>query len=102
MDVKALKEEALKETARRFSEKQGVLPDPDSEEWEEEYRRQFELAKKRQGGKPPGATASAAPALVSEQPDELPQLTGSPADQRWAATIRAERVTQIHDKAMRD
>ena len=29
------------------------MPDEDSDEWEDEYRRQFELAKKRHAAEPP-------------------------------------------------
>ena len=42
MDIKSIKEHALAETARILHDRLGVVPDPDSEEWEDEYRRQFE------------------------------------------------------------
>ena len=47
MDIKSIKEQALAETARILHDRLGVVPDPDSEEWEEEYRRQFDLLKKQ-------------------------------------------------------
>ena len=47
MDLKLVREEAIEGTNRAFWDKHGFVPDPDSEEFEEEYRRQFELAKKR-------------------------------------------------------
>ena len=43
MDLKPVREEAIERTNRAFWDKQGFVPDPDSEEFEEEYRRQFEL-----------------------------------------------------------
>jgi hypothetical protein len=96
MDPKALREEALRETERSLAEKLGMAPDLESDEYEEEYRRQFELAKRRHA-------AGAAPesARVAEGPDVLPRLAGTPADERWAAAIRAERLRQVRDKAMR-
>ena len=45
MDLKAVREEAIEATTRSFWDKSGFVPDEDSEEWEEEYRRQFEQAK---------------------------------------------------------
>src|SRR5947199_378696 len=47
MDLKAVREEAIEATTRSFWDKSGFVPDEDSEEWEEEYRRQFEQARKR-------------------------------------------------------
>jgi hypothetical protein len=84
MDLKALRNEALEETNRSFIERDGILPGEDSDEWEAEYHRQFELAKRR------AATTPAAP----NQPGasrglELPERTGAPAEKRWAAELRA-------------
>ncbi len=48
MDLKLVREEAIEGTNRAFSgTSRGSCPTEDSEEWEAEYRRQFELAKKR-------------------------------------------------------
>jgi hypothetical protein len=47
MDLKALKEEAAEATARFFLDKHGFVPSEDSEDWEDEYRRQFDFVKKR-------------------------------------------------------
>jgi hypothetical protein len=95
MDLKLVKDEALSETERVLAERLGIAPDPESDAWEEEYRRQFELAKRRhaQGG-------GAAAALLAEGADTLPRLQGTPADERWAQTIRAERLKIVRDKAM--
>ena len=53
MDLKSVREEAIEAATRSLWEKSGLVPDQDSEEWEEEYRRQFELAKKRHATEPP-------------------------------------------------
>ena len=42
MDPRTLRERALAETGRFFQEKFGTAPAEDSEEWEDEYRRQFD------------------------------------------------------------
>src|SRR6266436_4927410 len=44
MDLKAVREQAIEATTRSFWDKSGFVPDEDSEEWEEEYRRQIEEA----------------------------------------------------------
>jgi hypothetical protein len=102
MDMKSLKEHALAETARILHDRLGVVPDPDSEEWEDEYRRQFDLLKKQAARAPAGAAAKAPAALVDERPDDLPAMTGSPADKRWASALRAERLKQVANKDVRD
>ena len=49
MDLKLVREEAIEGTTRFFWDNRGFAPSEDSEEWEAEYRRQFELAKARHG-----------------------------------------------------
>ena len=99
MDLKALREEAIEATGRFFADHRDVPPDPDSEEWETEYRRQFELAKKRAAAKRSAAPdAAPKPAAADEA---LPPLRGAPAQLRFAETIRAERLKAIADKDMR-
>ena len=66
MDLKAVREEAIEATTRAFWDKNGFVPDEDSDEWEEEYRRQFEQAKRRHaaGGRAevkPNAPVATAP-----------------------------------------
>lgn len=101
-DPRLLREEALVATERFFSER-GIAPDEDSEEWEEEYRRQFARAKERRAA---GARAKAAPqpnraAAGAEADDLLPTLSGHDAERRWAAAVRADRLKAIRDPAMR-
>jgi hypothetical protein len=106
MDLKSLREEALEETARFFSDKQGFLPDQDSDEWEDEYRRQFALAKARQeaaqrSGSPVRSDAAAAKAAPAPRPHDGPPLGGPPGEARWAASLRADRLKQIQDGDIR-
>ncbi len=44
MDLKLVREEAIAETTRFFWDNRGFVPSEDSDEWEAEYRRQFELS----------------------------------------------------------
>ena len=41
MDLEALREAAIEATSRALYEKHGYVPSDDSDEWEDEYRRQF-------------------------------------------------------------
>ena len=99
MDPKALKERALAETGRFFLKKFGTTPSEDSEEWEDEYRRQFNLLKN--GAARTTAAPSAQPVAAEEPPSDLPELSGTPADKRWASALRAARLKQIPGKEMR-
>jgi hypothetical protein len=103
MDLRLLKEEALKETERFFRETLGTVPDQDSDEWEDEYRRRFDALKRRPAPQAPVAAAStvAAASPVDERPDSLPQLSGTSGEQRWAIAIRADRLKEIRDAEMR-
>jgi hypothetical protein len=105
MDIASLKAKAIEETTRVFLDKQGYVPDEDSDEWEEEYRRQFARLKARLASAPAAATtapkpAAAAGAATAAEP-EWPALRGAPADARWAASLRAERLKTIADPELR-
>jgi hypothetical protein len=98
MDLTPVREEAIEATTRFFWERDGVVPEEDSAEWEREYRRQFELAKQRHAAAEPSAASGKA---------ELDQtgwaeLTGPPTQIRWAAALRAERIAEIGDRGMRE
>src|SRR5215813_2489381 len=85
MDLKLAREEAIEATNRFFWDKNGFVPDPDSDEWEDEYRRQFEAAKKRHAA---DRSAPIPPKVVDAPPEEEPgwvALTGPPTQIRWAA-----------------
>jgi hypothetical protein len=102
MDLKLVREEAIEATNRAFWNRSGFVPDEDSDEWEEEYRRQFDLAKRRHATDGP---APAAPAVANALPDEEPgwaALTGPPTQIRWAAALRADRLKEIRDPGIRN
>ena len=104
MDLKLVREEAIEATNRAFWDRSGFVPDEDSDEWEDEYRRQFDLAKKRHATDPPADTR---PIVAAAPPDEEPEpgwaaLTGPPTQIRWAAALRADRLKEIRDPGIRD
>ena len=101
MDLRLVREEAIEATTRFFWEKSGFVPDQDSEEWEDEYRRQFEQAKIRHAAAGP---VEVKPAAAAPPPDEEPgwaALTGPPTQIRWAAALRADRLKEIRDPGIR-
>jgi hypothetical protein len=103
MDMKVLREEAVEATTRFFLEHRDFLPSAESEEWEDEYRRQVDLVKRRHAAKPPaGAVRPGGAVLRDESAGEWPDLSGPPAETRWAMTLRADRMTQIQSKELRD
>jgi hypothetical protein len=106
MDLKLVREQAIEATTRAFWDKSGFVPDQDSEEWEAEYRRQFELAKARQANgeaAPAGPRAAAVPAAApAVDPAKLAPLTGEPTQIRWAASLRNDRLREIRDPGVRD
>jgi hypothetical protein len=96
MDLDTLREAAIEATARALIEKHGVAPSEESDEWEEEYRRQFAALKQRHGGNVQIAPRAAA---AAKQP--LPELRGTPEELRWGASIREERLREIPNEAVR-
>jgi hypothetical protein len=104
MDPKLVREQAIEGTTRFFWDKQGYVPDQDSEEWEAEYRRQFELAKFRPAavaGRAEAPAASAPPAEAKPEPTGWTELSGPPTQIRWAAALRTERIAEIRDPGIR-
>jgi len=101
MDLQAVREEAIEATTRAFWDKNGFVPDQDSDEWEEEYRRQFEQAKRRHATRQTAAVKPSRP--VGAPPDEhdWAVLSGAPTQIRWAATLRADRLRDIKDLDLR-
>ncbi|HLG89670.1 MAG TPA: hypothetical protein VKZ79_21015 [Alphaproteobacteria bacterium] len=98
MDLKELRDRALEAATRFFVERDGILPDQEGDEWEAEYRRQYELLK-RHAPEPHRARPErrAAPAHR-----EWPELAGSPAAKRWATELRGARLAAIESKELRD
>ncbi|HXP03038.1 MAG TPA: hypothetical protein VN808_02885 [Stellaceae bacterium] len=98
MDLNQLKEAAIEATTRALQQKFDVMPSEESDEWEDEYRRQFALMKQRYAVdtkaivRPP---VSAGPAL------QLPELTGDREHIHWAEQVRADRMREVTDAARR-
>jgi hypothetical protein len=102
MDLQAVREEAIEATTRAFWDRNGFVPDEDSEEWEEEYRRQFEQARRRHAsGQPAAVKPAAAVAAVPAEERGWAVLTGAPTQIRWAAALRADRLNEITDPGVR-
>lgn len=102
MDLKAVREEAIEATTRAFWDRNGFVPDEDSEEWETEYRRQFDQVKRRHSvGHPPQVKPAPDVAAPAEEPGWA-ELTGAPTQIRWAAALRADRLREIGDPGIRD
>ena len=83
MDLHALREAAIEATSRALYDKHGFVPSDDSDEWEDEYRRQFALLKERYGAEvvtPPRPANG--PATLQRQ---LPELRGTPESSAGAA-----------------
>lgn len=102
MDPKLVRDQAIAATARYFWDNQGFEPDQDSEEWEAEYRRQFDLVKARSADAGPGVAASAAAGAALPEPASWAELTGPPTQIRWAMALRTDRVHEIRDPGVRD
>lgn len=98
MDLNALREAAIEATSRALHDKLGFVPSDESDEWEEEYRRQFAVLKQRFATAPPAPRPPAAPAGPERQ---WPELSGTPEQKRWAATIRDERMREIPSEPFR-
>ena len=102
MDLGALREAAIEATSRALYDKHGVVPSEDSDEWEDEYRRQFALAKERYAAKGRVGVAAAGGTLDGAERDlAWPELTGSSGEKRWAAGLRDERLKQIRSNDIR-
>jgi hypothetical protein len=96
MDLSQLKEVALEATARALQQKFDVVPGEESDEWEDEYRRQFALAKQRYGVGTPTVVRAAGPTL------QLPELRGDTHEQiHWGEQVRAERLREVTNPAVR-
>ena len=96
MDLDTLREAAIEATARALIEKHGIAPSEESDEWEEEYRRQFAALKQRYGGQ---VQITPRPAAAAQR--ALPELRGTPEEQRWGASIREERLREIPNEVVR-
>ena len=84
MDLKELRDRALEATTRFFVDRDGILPDQEGEEWEAEYRRQYDLVKRHA----PEPYRAREQRRATPGHAEWPELAGSPAEKRWAAELR--------------
>jgi hypothetical protein len=100
MDLNALREAAIEATAKALYDKLGIVPSDDSDEWEEEYRRQFALLRQRSGTDLKAAVLAARPAAAAGPQRQLAELRGTQEEQRWGASIREERLRGIPSEAV--
>jgi hypothetical protein len=98
MDLNALREMAIEAASRALYERDGFVPSEESDEWEEEYRRQFAALKQRYGSQ---VTVPSRPAAASTPQRQLPELRGTSEEQRWGASIREERLREIPSEPVR-
>lgn len=101
MDLSTLRAAAIEATSRALHDRHGFVPSDESDEWEEEYRRQFALLKQRfatETAAPPVPRPPSAPAAAERQ---WPELSGTPEQKRWAATIREDRLREIPGEPFR-
>jgi hypothetical protein len=101
MDLHALREAAIEATSRALHDKLGFVPSDESDEWEDEYRRQFALLKQRFATETPAPTPPRVPTAPSAAERHWPELSGTPEQKRWAATIREDRLREIPSEAFR-
>src|SRR5947207_12854283 len=98
MDLHALREAAIEAASRALYEKHGFVPSEESDEWEDEYRRQFAALKQRYGNQ---VTVPARPAAATGPQRQSPELRGTPEELRWGTSIREERLREIPNDAVR-
>lgn len=99
MDLNALREAAIEATSRALHDKHGFVPSDETDEWEDEYRRQFALLKQRIGTEPVAPPRPPTTRAVADR--QWPELSGTPEQKRWAATIRADRLGEIPSEPFR-
>jgi len=101
MDLNALREAVIEATSRSLHDRLGFVPSEDSDEWEDEYRRQFAALKLRFAADPAAVAVAPAPRAPAAPERQWPELSGTPEQKRWAATIRDERMREIASEPFR-
>jgi len=101
MDLHALREAAIEATSRALHDKLGFVPSDETDEWEDEYRRQFALLKRRFSSETPVPAPPRVPAAASGVERQWPELSGTPEQKRWAASIREDRLREIPSEPFR-
>jgi len=98
MDLTQLKEAAIEATTRALQQKFDVMPSEESDEWEDEYRRQFALMKQRYAV---DTKAIVRPPVTAGTTRQLPELTGDREQIHWGEQVRADRMREVTDPARR-
>jgi hypothetical protein len=101
MDLQALREAAIEATSRALHDRHGFVPSDESDEWEDEYRRQFAFLKQRFATEAPAPVTPRPPPGAAMPQREWPELSGTPEQKRWAATIREDRLREIPSETFR-
>jgi hypothetical protein len=101
MDLHALREAAIEATSRALHDRHGFVPSDESDEWEEEYRRQFALLKQRSASEAATQAPPRPPSAPPAAERQWPELSGTPEQKRWAATIREDRLREIPGEPFR-
>lgn len=99
MDLTALRDAAIEATARALYDKHGEVPSEESDEWEQEYRRQFAALRERHSVE---LTAPPRRPVVAIDESKLPVLTGTPEQIRWGASIRLDRLGEMPSAQLRE
>jgi hypothetical protein len=98
MDLSQLKEAAIEATTRALQQKFDVMPSEESDEWEDEYRRQFALMKQHYAI---DAKTIVRPPVATGPTPQLLELTGEREQIHWAEQVRADRMREVTDPARR-
>ena len=98
MDLTQLKEAAIEATTRALQQKFDVMPSEESDEWEDEYRRQFALMKQRYAV---DTKAIVRPPVSTGPTPQLPELTGEREQIHWGEQVRADRMREVTDPSRR-
>jgi hypothetical protein len=101
MDLHALREAAIEATSRALYDRLGIVPSDDTDEWEEEYRRQFAALKHHLGTDLKTAAAAMPRPAAGTVQRQLPELRGTLEEQRWGASIRDERLREVPNEVVR-
>jgi hypothetical protein len=101
MDLHALRAAAIEATSRALHDRHGFVPSDESDEWEEEYRRQFALLKQRFATEAAAPLPPRPPSAQAAAERQWPELSGTPEQKRWAATIREDRLREIPGEPFR-
>jgi len=101
MDLNALREAAIDATSRALYDKLGFVPSDETDEWEDEYRKQFAALRQRLSADGAAPVTRPVAGVAPAAQRRWPELSGTPEQQRWAAAIRDERMGDIPSEPFR-